>query len=107
MVNEQWLFLKDAALLIQYINDSKYTASSGELWRTQYQQDHYLATGKSKVKHSLHQDRLAIDLNFFDHGKLIECPEVFGTYWESLSLQNVWGGRWSSPHDPSHFQRGQ
>jgi hypothetical protein len=105
MVKEQWEFLKGVAKLIEYIKSSEWIATGGELYRTQYQQDHYLATGYNKAKYSKHQDRLAIDLNFFDkNGKLIECPKIIGDYWCSLNPKNEWGGNWAF-YDPGHFQR--
>jgi len=112
MVEEQAKFATDLAKLILYINSQEYTLSLGEVWRTQYQQDHYVATGLSKTKHSKHQDRIAVDLNIFKNGKLIFkngkliiCPKEIGTYWKSLSNANVWGGDWKSPYDPGHFER--
>lgn len=57
-------------------------------------QEIYLKQGKSKVKHSKHQDRLAIDLNLFIKGRYITDPERYrplGEFWECLGGR--WGGR--------------
>ena len=105
LVNEQWEFLKDVARLTEYISRVGIIASGGELWRTAEQQAIYVRTGKSKTKNSKHLDRLAIDINFFDENfKLIECPVAVGDYWESLSDNNEWGGKWTFK-DSGHFQR--
>ncbi len=106
LVQEQWAFLQDMAKLIQFIRSMGMTATGGELWRHEIMQEFYLKKGLTKAKRSKHQDRLAIDLNFIEGGKIIECPESVGKYWEVLNVkQNVWGGRWKSPHDPGHFER--
>lgn len=115
LVSEQWEFLMDVATLIQVIEDEEgLIATAGEMFRTQEQQDLHLAAGRSTVKRSLHQDRLAIDLNFFADGKylgavsrpeILEILEPVGSFWESLSPKNRWGGRWTSPFDPWHFER--
>lgn len=105
LVQEQWVFLQDVAKLIQFIKDMGMTATGGELWRHEIMQAYYLKVGLSKAKRSKHQDRLAIDLNFIEGGKIIECPESVGKYWEVLNVkQNVWGGRWKM-RDFSHFER--
>jgi len=105
IVDEQWGFLKDLSLLIQYCDSYGYTLSGGELWRTKEQQKIYFDTGRSLTMKSKHLDRLAIDLNFFDDGELINCPSNVGEYWESLSSKNVWGGNWIKLRDYGHFER--
>jgi hypothetical protein len=105
MVEGQWLFLKDLSKLISFIEKCNVVVTGGELYRTQYQQDHYIKTGLSKVKHSKHQDRIAIDLNFIDEGEMINCPEDIGKYWTSLSPKNIWGGDWTTFRDYGHFER--
>ncbi len=87
--------------------------------RTAEEQAAALAKGYSRVKHSKHQDGLAIDLAPFEvyqaHGPhrinwdAGRCPEAVKEPWatmgrigESLGLR--WGGRWHDPFDPGHFE---
>jgi hypothetical protein len=112
LVLEQWAFLKDVAKLIDYIASKTYIATAGEIWRTEYQQKHNVATGVSKTMNSNHLRRLAIDLNFFDKNlKVIETPQDVGDYWETLNPKNMWGGNYirhgisKSFRDLPHFER--
>ena len=113
MVEQQAAFLKDVTKLILEAEKFGLMVTGGELYRTQYQQDFYLKTGASKINRSIHQDRMAIDLNFFKRnasGKpeltyKVEDTKPMGDFWESLSPQNKWGGRWKDPADTPHFQR--
>ena len=107
--DKQWDFLKDVAMLIYYIESQGWKATGGELWRPQVMQDYYLEEGKSTVRYSNHQDRLAIDLNFFNpDGDLTydkDELQMFGDFWESLHPDNEWGGNWKTFLDCPHFQR--
>jgi len=108
MVEQQAAFLKDVAKLIEAAETFGLVVTAGELYRSQYQQDFYVKTGASKVNHSIHQDRMAIDLNFFKNGVLtykLEDTKAMGDFWELLNSQNKWGGRWKDPVDTPHFQR--
>ena len=64
-VEQQFAFLQDVSLLIQKAVELGITLTAGELTRTQEQQDLYLAHGNTTVKHSRHQDKMAIDFNYF------------------------------------------
>ena len=106
-------FLLDVARLIFWCHAEGYKVTSGEMYRTQYQQDEYFRTGYSRVKHSQHQDRLAVDLNFFVDGvSMWQMDEKtqrlslsrIGEKWESLRVGNRWGGNFSSFFDPGHFE---
>ena len=112
----QSLFAKDVAQLITYIFSEGYTCTLGEAFRTKEQAEIYAKSGLG-IAHSLHCERLAIDLNIFKpDGTLCETAadyERFGCFWESLDAQNNWGGRWGVPGTPNeharpdsdHFQR--
>lgn len=57
----------------------------------------------SGIRGSLHEKRLAIDLNLFIDGEFQSATESYlplGEYWESLG--GAWGGRFSKP-DGNHF----
>lgn len=107
-VEQQSAFLTDFAKLILKAPEYDLTVTAGELMRSNEQQDIYLKTGKTKIKHSTHQDRMAGDLNFFKDGVLTydkKDIQPLGDYWESLSPQNRWGGNWTSFIDTPHFER--
>ena len=112
--DKQASFLYDVAMLILWCDDQKIKVTGGELLRTQYQQDKYLADGLTKAKHSQHQDRLAIDLNFYDEDGWIgnrpkdEIMEFMGDiadFWKGLSDDNRWGGDFTTIFDPFHFEK--
>jgi len=108
LVTEQAAFLQDVARLIQYAADIGWTVTAGELYRTPEQQAIYVKTGRSKTMNSFHLKRLAVDLNFFKDGKLVydvTALKPLGTFWESLSEKNSWGGNWNSFKDVPHFER--
>lgn len=112
MVQEQVAFTNDVARLIRYAREIGVYLTFGEAFRTNEQQEIYMKTGKTTVKHSRHQDRLAVDFNFFvmEDGKMVldyNHPKVaqLGRYWESLHDKNRWGGHWTSFRDTPHFER--
>lgn len=108
--DKQAIFLKQAALLILYAEAKGWKVTSGELWRPNEMQEIYLKQGKTTVKYSKHQKKLAIDLNFFRPSdkkltyKKEELQEI-GDFWESLDSKNSWGGNWKSFIDTPHFER--
>ena len=68
----------------------------------------------SRTLRSKHQDRLAIDFNYFIDGKLtyeFDKVKVLGDYWESLHPDNVWGGDFNKDGiangfvDTPHYER--
>jgi len=88
----------------------------GEVHRPPQMQKIYVSLGKSKVKISQHQKKLAGDLYIFLEGVLLEDRETLkpiGDFWESLDEHNRWGGSWrgmiesgkSSFVDTPHFER--
>ncbi len=104
------------ARLIDFVYSNGMECTLGEAWRPQMMQDFYFKTGKSKVKYSTHQDRLAIDLNLFINEKYATNPEDYrssGEYWESIGGR--WGGRFGIQKedydkkvgwDSGHFEYG-
>ena len=82
-----------------------YTVTLGEAWRTpeqsQWNADHHVG-----IEHSLHMERLAIDLNFFQNGALVtdgsKLKEV-GDWWKTLGPKYRWGGDFQHLPDGNHF----
>jgi hypothetical protein len=98
-------FAQSAAALIARAVTMGYTVTMGEAWRTpqqaQWNADHGLG-----IAHSLHIERLAIDLNFFKDGALItdgsKLAEV-GAWWKTLGPNYRWGGDFQHLPDGNHF----
>jgi hypothetical protein len=106
----QSIFAKNVALLIQFILAQGYFISFSEAWRPQVTANYY--AGKHiGISHSLHCERLAIDLNLHDaSGKYLTDKKHYqaaGAYWESLDKKNLWGGHFTSGTigDFDHFER--
>jgi len=109
---KQQKFATDVVSLLLKAMELGFRFTLGEVWRPQEMQNHYLKTGKTTVKHSYHQDKLAIDINFFKpvDDKMVltykkEDLQVLGDFWESLDSRNSWGGNWDSFLDTPHFER--
>lgn len=106
--DQQFEFIKDVGLLIHFISNSGWKVTGNELYRPAEMQRIYFDQGKSKTLDSLHQDKLAIDLNLFhpEKGLTYEKKDLqqFGDFWESLNDRNEWGGNWEFL-DTIHFQR--
>ena len=106
--DQQFEFLKDVVVLILFAIRKGFKVTGGELWRPKEMQKIYLDKGKSKVKYSQHQKRLAIDLNFFLNGKLTYKKKTLseiGKFWESLNSKNRWGGNFKGFVDTTHWER--
>lgn len=110
-------FAKMIHVFETWLYNNGYEFTYGEAYRTQEQQDIYFTSGKSKMKHSKHQDRLARDYILYIDGVCqIDNPEAYrkpGEYWESLGGR--WGGRFGlTPDeygtkigwDANHFEYG-
>jgi peptidoglycan L-alanyl-D-glutamate endopeptidase CwlK len=85
-----------------------YLATAGEAWRSPETCALYAKEGKG-ILHSLHPERLAIDLNFFYEGKLITTGQQYeplGRMWEAYSTEEFTctAGVFFTPHqDSDHF----
>jgi peptidoglycan L-alanyl-D-glutamate endopeptidase CwlK len=70
--------------------------------RTQHEQNQLLATGKTQVRHSRHQDGMAIDVVAYVDGKVtwdlehyITIADAFAKACKELNVKVRWGGAWS------------
>lgn len=105
--DKQAIFTENVAHLISFMYASGCTVTFGEAYRTPEQAEIYAKEGKG-IAHSLHTQRLAIDLNLFDNkGTYVtdkSSYSPFGTYWKSLHPLNRWGGDFSHLVDSNHFE---
>lgn len=126
---QQSAFLSDVAKLIQFIQSQGYTLTGGELYRPdvtawinalpaqslltaqspQGGDIHYHDNvGGIGIAHSLHTQKLAIDLNVIKNGVLIEdVPTLtpIGNFWIGLSPQNRAGMFFLHRPDFDHYER--
>jgi hypothetical protein len=102
----QETFAQSAAMLIQEAARLGYTVTLGEAWRTpeqaQWDADHGIG-----ITHSLHMERLAIDLNVFVNGvyqadDTSGCYKALGAWWQALGPMFRWGGTFKLV-DLDHF----
>jgi peptidoglycan L-alanyl-D-glutamate endopeptidase CwlK len=71
-----------------------------------------LKKGASKIKHSLHQDGLAVDLGVLVDGKVVWKPWslyekqaiIVKAAAKRLRVEIEWGGDWKTFKDGVHFQ---
>jgi hypothetical protein len=108
LVTTQSEFAQHVSRLLQRCAETGFTVTLGEVFRTLEQQKIYLKTGRSKTLNSQHMKRLAIDLNFFRNGELVQNRadiKPIGDWWEALHPKNRWGGNWRGLVDSgrSHF----
>jgi hypothetical protein len=109
-------FAQSAALLIQQAAALGYTVALGEAWRTPEQVAWDVAHGTGDA-HSLHPERLAIDLAFFREKVYItdgsQLSDI-GAWWKSQQLPADvleqwpkagyrWGGDFTTRPDGNHF----
>lgn len=100
-----------AALLPHLIDKALvlgYEVTLGEAWRPPEMALIYAKRGQG-IAHSLHELRLAVDLNLFKRGQLTNEKSDYaalGEYWKmlsSLDYECVWGGDFTSLCDIYHF----
>lgn len=110
---QQRIFTKNIAKLIEYAFSKNLELTFGEAYRTQEQQLLYVQSGKSKTMNSNHLRRLAVDFNVFKNGNLTydwNDIKPLGDYWETLHPANRWGGDWNKNDikdgfiDTPHFE---
>jgi len=87
---KQSKFVHMVSLLIAFAYQNGYELTFGDAWAR-----------SGHKRHSLHYDRLAIDLNLFRDGKYLIKTEdhwKLGEFWEFLG--GSWGGRFD---DGNHY----
>ena len=103
----QALFAENAAYLILEINRQGLHCTFGDAFRSPEQAKINASEGKGIV-HSLHCERLAIDLNLISsEGVYLTAKEAyqpFGEFWKNLNPANKWGGDFVHLVDSNHFQ---
>lgn len=97
-------FAQSAAKLIQKAAELGYGVTLGEAWRTPEQAALDAQKGIGIV-HSLHTERLAIDLNLFKDAVYLTTLDAYvelGTWWKTLGPAYRYGGDFQSK-DYDHF----
>ena len=73
--------------------------------RTKETQAEYVRKGVSSTMNSKHLVGLAVDFAVMRDGQFLKNSIVYllmGIYWEKIG--GTWGGRWTVPKDPYHFE---
>ncbi len=95
--DKQRLFAYLVSVLIQHIYESGYSVTFGDAFDTDGDGGH--------MKGSVHQERLAVDLNLFlskTYQPKTESHKPFGAFWKSLHPLCRWGGDFTSK-DGNHY----
>lgn len=103
----QFQFAHDTALLLQKAEELGYRVTLGEALRLQAQAEANAASGAG-IAHSLHLEKLAIDINLFSNENDTEKTNAsaniwsyitdekghdkLGAWWKTLSPAHRWGG---------------
>lgn len=99
---KQSLFALHVAHLILRAQEIGFEVTFGETYRSPEEAARLAALGKG-ISASLHTQRLAIDLNLFDHGVYLSSTEAhrpLGEWWEKQHELARWGGRFK---DGNHY----
>lgn len=105
---KQSAFAGLVAKLILHAESLGYEITLSEAWRPPETAELYARQGRG-IRNSLHEQRLAIDLNLFLDGQYLSASEdhrVLGEWWEDQSTDEVtlhWGGRFG---DGNHYSAG-
>lgn len=105
LLQKQQLFAQLLGKLLTWVYANGFAVTVGDAYRTPDQAAANAAAGTG-IAHSLHSDRLAIDLNLFIHGEYQATSEAYkplGDYWKSLHEGCCWGGDFTTRADGNHF----
>lgn len=103
---QQIFMVCQAGLVLQAVKMG-YGVTGGELWRPEATAAYYAQHGLG-IQHSLHTQRLAIDINLFKGTEFLTSKldyQQLGLWWESQSTSSYklcWGGNFATP-DSDHF----
>lgn len=101
---KQRLFARLLGGLLEHIYEQGYECTLGEAYRTPEQAALNAQKGIG-ISNSVHTLRLAIDINLFKDGKLMEdsiAHKPFGDWWVAQNPLCRWGGDFSKP-DGNHY----
>jgi D-alanyl-D-alanine carboxypeptidase len=101
---QQSLFVQLVGLFIEWCYAQGYELTFAEAWRSPQEAALQAAAGAGIV-HSLHTERLAIDLNLFKDGQLLQTRSDYaplGAQWKSMHELARWGGDFARV-DADHF----
>lgn len=101
----QSLHVRCVGKLIEFATVGGYELTWSETYRTP-EQAILNAHNGSGIVHSLHLLRLAVDLNLFRDGVLLETVEDYsplGGFWKALDPLCCWGGDFVTRPDADHF----
>lgn len=107
LVEKQQIFASLVPRLIAHAIMKGYQVTLGETWRSPEEAKRLAKLGLGIVN-SLHTRKLAIDIDLWKDGKLLDDSKDYkflGEYWESLGgplFQTCWGGRFKRV-DGRHF----
>jgi|SRR5882762_295977 len=101
---QQRRFLPFVAKLIDYAYSQGFELTAGELYRTPEQAALNAKSGAG-IAHSLHTQRLAVDLQLFKDQVYLTDPAAYrplGEFWKTLDPDCCFGGDFKSV-DADHF----
>lgn len=104
---KQALFAQNVAKLLIDMRTRGYNPTLSEAYRTPEQAALNAKDGKG-IAHSLHTERLAIDINLLDKdGNYLTDKasyQIFSQMWKDLHPFNRWGGDFVHLVDSNHFE---
>ncbi len=111
LLEQQFIFSKNLAILLNYMKEKNYYWSMGEAYRTKEQAELYAKNGLGIVN-SKHCDRLAQDIFLFqredgENWRIVNNKNFYrplGEIWKNLDPKNRWGGDFTNREDPYHFE---
>ena len=101
---QQSLFVRLIGEFIGWIYSQGYELTFSEAWRSEEEAELQAKNGAGII-HSLHTERLAIDLNLFKNGELLTSKDDYvplGEKWKSMHELARWGGDFRRV-DADHF----
>jgi hypothetical protein len=102
----QMVFMLGMSVLLRFIYKEYHTVTCGDFWAVPCKE----CGKKNHMDDSLHEIRLAGDLNLFKDGVFLQETEdhkQFGEAWEKLHPNFKWGGRFNDGNHYSFGYRGR